>query len=170
AGLRGFAVSERSVLLGGVVTGPLFGWFGQQWRTRGAIAGALVTAALFEAGELLIGIYLGRSGIAARYGTGGSVLLVLLWIYYSSLILFFGAELTQVYETGSGTLKLRGEWKIEERKGGVQAIVLTSLPYGVVRGALVERIAEIITGRKLAALVDVRDESTAEVRVVLETK
>ncbi|MGZ4340322.1 MAG: DUF6518 family protein [Gaiellaceae bacterium] len=45
ATLRGFAISERSVLVGGVVTGPLFGWFGQQWRTRRAIAGALVTAA-----------------------------------------------------------------------------------------------------------------------------
>jgi len=45
AGLRGFAISERSVLVGGIVTGPLFGWFGQQWRTRRAIAGALVTAA-----------------------------------------------------------------------------------------------------------------------------
>jgi hypothetical protein len=45
AGLRGFAISESSVLVGGIVTGPLFGWFGQQWRTRRAIAGALVTAA-----------------------------------------------------------------------------------------------------------------------------
>lgn len=45
ASLRGFVVSERAVLVGGVVTGPLFGWFGQQWRTRRAIAGALVTAA-----------------------------------------------------------------------------------------------------------------------------
>ncbi|TML77729.1 MAG: hypothetical protein E6G12_02490 [Actinobacteria bacterium] len=45
ATLRGFFVSERSVLVGGFVTGPLFGWFGQQWRTRRAIAGALVTAA-----------------------------------------------------------------------------------------------------------------------------
>jgi DNA gyrase subunit A len=80
------------------------------------------------------------------------------------------AELTSVYETGSGTLKLRGEWKIEERRGGSEAIILTSLPYGVVRGTLVERVAEIITGRKLAALVDVRDESTSEVRVVLEVK
>ncbi|HKN64421.1 MAG TPA: DUF6518 family protein [Gaiellaceae bacterium] len=44
AGLRGFAVSERSVLVGGIVTGPLFGWFGGQWRTRRAISGALVTA------------------------------------------------------------------------------------------------------------------------------
>ena len=45
ATVRGFLVSERAVLIGGIVTGPLFGWFGQQWRTRRAIAGALVTAA-----------------------------------------------------------------------------------------------------------------------------
>ncbi|MCL2778408.1 MAG: DNA topoisomerase IV subunit A [Polyangiaceae bacterium] len=80
------------------------------------------------------------------------------------------AELTQAYETGSGTLKLRGEWKLEERRGGAHAIILTSLPYGVVRGSLVERIAEIITTRKLAPLTDVRDESTSEVRIVVEMK
>ena len=45
ATVRGFVVSERAVLVGGLVTGPLFGWFGQQWRTKRAIAGALVTAA-----------------------------------------------------------------------------------------------------------------------------
>jgi hypothetical protein len=45
ATLRGFVISERAVLLGGIVTGPLFGWFGQQWRTRRAIWGALITAA-----------------------------------------------------------------------------------------------------------------------------
>jgi hypothetical protein len=46
ATVRGFLISERAVLIGGIVTGPLFGWFGQQWRTRRAIAGALVTAAV----------------------------------------------------------------------------------------------------------------------------
>jgi hypothetical protein len=45
ATVRGFLYSESAVLIGGIVTGPLFGWFGQQWRTRRAIAGALVTAA-----------------------------------------------------------------------------------------------------------------------------
>jgi uncharacterized protein DUF6518 len=45
ATVRGFLYSERVVFVGGIVTGPLFGWFGQQWRTRRAIAGALVTAA-----------------------------------------------------------------------------------------------------------------------------
>jgi hypothetical protein len=43
--IRGFFISERAVLVGGILTGPLFGWFGQQWRTRRAITGALVTAA-----------------------------------------------------------------------------------------------------------------------------
>jgi hypothetical protein len=45
ATVRGFLVSERAVLVGGIVTGPLFGWFGQQWRTRRALTGALVTSA-----------------------------------------------------------------------------------------------------------------------------
>ena len=45
ATVRGFLISERSVLAGGIVTGPLFGWFGQQWRARRAVWGALVTAA-----------------------------------------------------------------------------------------------------------------------------
>ena len=45
AAARGFVISERPVLIGGIVTGPLFGWFGQQWRTRRAIWGALITAA-----------------------------------------------------------------------------------------------------------------------------
>jgi DNA gyrase subunit A len=80
------------------------------------------------------------------------------------------AELAAAYDTGSGSLRLRGEFKVEERKGGNPAIILTSLPYSVVRGALVERIAEIIIARKLASLVDVRDESTTEVRIVLEIK
>jgi hypothetical protein len=44
AGLRGFLISDPSVVVGGLVSGPLFGWFGQQWRTRRALAGALLTA------------------------------------------------------------------------------------------------------------------------------
>lgn len=45
ASIRAFVLSEREVFIGGIVTGPLFGWFGQQWRTRRALLGALVTAA-----------------------------------------------------------------------------------------------------------------------------
>lgn len=59
--------------------------------------GAAVTAALFVAGKFAIGLYLGRSSVASAYGAAGSLILLLLWVYYSSLILFFGAELTQEY-------------------------------------------------------------------------
>jgi membrane protein len=59
--------------------------------------GALGTALLFTIGKFLMGLYLGREGTASAYGAAGSVIVILLWIYYSSVILFFGAEFTQVY-------------------------------------------------------------------------
>jgi DNA gyrase subunit A len=79
-------------------------------------------------------------------------------------------ELREIYESGQGTLKLRAEYEIEERGRGMLAIVVTSVPYGVAKASLVEKIAEVIIARKLPALVDVRDESTDDVRVVLELK
>jgi membrane protein len=59
--------------------------------------GGAVTALLFELGKLLVGIYLGRAGIGSAYGAAGSLIVVLVWVYYSAQILFFGAEFTQVY-------------------------------------------------------------------------
>lgn len=59
--------------------------------------GAFVTALLFTIGKFGIGLYLSRAGVASAYGAAGSLILILLWIYYSSLIVFFGAELTQVH-------------------------------------------------------------------------
>ncbi len=81
-------------------------------------------------------------------------------------------ELTEVYETGHGSLKLRGEWKPEEPKSGRAnpRIVIKSIPYGVVLGTVVEKIAEVIIHKKLPVLLDVRDESTEETRIVLEYK
>lgn len=78
-------------------------------------------------------------------------------------------ELQDVYESGSGSLKLRGEWRAE-LDGKVPHIIVTSIPYGVERSTIVEKIAEVIIGKKLQALVDVRDESTEENRIVLELK
>ena len=59
--------------------------------------GAFVTAMLFSIGKAAIGIYLGNSAVASIFGAAGSLVLLLLWIYYSAQILFFGAEFTQVY-------------------------------------------------------------------------
>ena len=65
--------------------------------------GALLTAVLFAVGKLLIGLYLGKASIGSAYGAAGSLVVLLVWIYYSSLILFFGAELTQVYAKRFGS-------------------------------------------------------------------
>ncbi|HEV7517055.1 MAG TPA: YihY/virulence factor BrkB family protein, partial [Thermoanaerobaculia bacterium] len=59
--------------------------------------GSAATALLFTVGKTLIGLYLGKSSVASAYGAAGSFVVLLLWVYYSSQILFFGAELTQVY-------------------------------------------------------------------------
>ena len=81
-------------------------------------------------------------------------------------------QLAEIYEKGQGTLKLRGEWAHEkaQRRGESDCIIITSIPYAVERRAVVERIAEAIIKKKLPALLDVRDESTEETRVVLELK
>jgi len=65
--------------------------------------GAFVTAVLFSIGKLLIGIYLGNSAVASSFGAAGSLVLLLVWIYYSVQILFFGAEFTQVYANNYGS-------------------------------------------------------------------
>ena len=81
-------------------------------------------------------------------------------------------ELEDVYTTGSGGLKLRGTWKHEAGDGKREAdmVIIDSIPYGVERRAVVEKIAEIIIAKKLPGLVDVRDESTEDCRIVCELK
>lgn len=65
--------------------------------------GAFVTALLFEIGKYLIGLYLGSSSISSTFGAAGALALVLVWIYYSAQILFFGAEFTYIYSTKFGS-------------------------------------------------------------------
>jgi DNA gyrase subunit A len=79
-------------------------------------------------------------------------------------------ELRQIYKDGQGTIRVRGEYKLEDKKRGGTDIVITSIPYALSKGDLVEKIAEVIISRKLPYLLDVRDESTTDVRIVLEIK
>ena len=64
--------------------------------------GALVTAGLFTVGRHLIALYLGRSAVASIYGTAGSLVALLLWVYYSCAILFYGVEFTRAYRRAQG--------------------------------------------------------------------
>ena len=64
--------------------------------------GAALTSALFTIGKFALGVYLGKSNVASAYGATGSLVLVLLWVYYSAQILLYGAEFTQVYANRVG--------------------------------------------------------------------
>jgi len=70
---------------------------------RDVWVGAFVTSILFSLGKTAIGLYLGNSTVASSFGAAGSLVLLLLWIYYSAQILFFGAEFTQVYANKFGS-------------------------------------------------------------------
>jgi membrane protein len=67
--------------------------------------GAAVTALLFTLGKLLIGIYIGKANFASTYGAAGSLVVILVWVYYSTQILLLGAEFTNVYATTHGSHK-----------------------------------------------------------------
>jgi membrane protein len=69
---------------------------------RDVWVGAGITALLFTLGKFLIGLYLGKSDVGSAYGSAGSLVIVLVWVYYSAQILLFGAEFTQVYANAGG--------------------------------------------------------------------
>jgi membrane protein len=79
--------------------------------------GGLVTAGLFSVGKLLIGLYLGRSSLSSAYGAVGSIMVLLLWIYYSAQIFLLGAEFTHVftYQIGSRSAR-RGDRRTAKRR------------------------------------------------------
>lgn len=80
------------------------------------------------------------------------------------------ATIREVYKTGTGAIRVQGEYKIEEGKRGARSIIVTSVPYQTNKAQIVADIGQIAAGRKVPQLVDVRDESTDEVRVVLDLK
>lgn len=84
-------------------------------RWRDLWAGAIATAFLFSVGRFLIGLYLARGSVSSPYGAAGSLVVLLLWIYYSSQVLFFGAEFTRTFAErfGSGIAPKRGAERVE---------------------------------------------------------
>jgi membrane protein len=80
--------------------------------------GATVTAILFTLGKYLIGLYLGSSSISSSFGAAGALILILVWVYYSTTIFLFGAEFTKVYadQFGSGIHPSRNACFVDEAK------------------------------------------------------
>jgi membrane protein len=74
---------------------------------RDVTIGSFVTALLFTAGKFAIGAYIGNSGVASTYGAAGSVVLILIWVYYSAQILLYGAEFTRAFAHRYGSYAAR---------------------------------------------------------------
>jgi membrane protein len=90
-----FVISSMFMLIFKILPNSSISW-------KYAFAGALVTSILFLVGKFIIGFYLGHSKIGATYGTTASIVILMLWIYYSSIILYFGACYTSVYAESRG--------------------------------------------------------------------
>jgi membrane protein len=84
---------------------------------RDVAMGSVVTGLLFTIGKSVIGWYLGSSNVASSYGAAASLITILLWIYYSSLILLFGAEFTKAYAQSRGSQKRGASLKARRAKG-----------------------------------------------------
>ena len=72
-------------------------------KWKDVLAGALTTALLFMLGKLAISFYISKSNVGSTYGAAGSLVVLLLWIYYSSIILYFGSEFTKAYAVKYGS-------------------------------------------------------------------
>jgi len=83
---------------------------------RDCITGASFTAFLFMIGKFAIGFYLGRYNVTSVYGATGSILIILVWVYYSAIILYFGAEFTKVYAYTHGQKIIPNSYSVRIQK------------------------------------------------------
>jgi len=80
------------------------------------------------------------------------------------------SAIAEAYKTGRGGIRVRARWEVEDQGRGTYAVVVTEIPYQVQKSRLIERIAELLLSKKLPLLADVRDESTDDIRIVLEPR
>ncbi len=83
---------------------------------KDTLIGSSVTSVLFMLGKFAIGFYLGNSTVASVYGAAGSVVIILVWVYYSAIILYFGAEFTKVYAQIYGKKIIPNDYAVEIQK------------------------------------------------------
>jgi topoisomerase-4 subunit A len=80
------------------------------------------------------------------------------------------ASMAETYRTGRGAFRTRARWHVEDQGRGTWFVVVTEIPYGVQKGRLIEKIAELLAERKLPLVADLRDESAEDIRVVIEPR
>ncbi len=82
---------------------------------RDVAVGSILTAVLFSAGRILIGLYIGRAGVGSTYGSAGTLVVLLVWVYYSAQIFLFGAEFTYAYSQRRGSKPVPAAAQSDER-------------------------------------------------------
>jgi membrane protein len=87
---------------------------------KDTLIGSSVTGILFMIGKFVIGFYIGSSTIGSAYGAAGSVIIIMVWVYYSAIILYFGAEFTKVYAMQHGQKIIPNDYAVEIRKVQVE--------------------------------------------------
>ncbi len=124
--------------------------------------GAAFTAIMFTVGKSLFGLYLGHSSIGSSYGAAGSLVIVVLWTYYSALILLFGAELTFVQS------RLRGQ-RIEPTENAVHLTEHDRIQQGIPREGTVEQSVADDEARRSPVQLPITPESPSHMRRVVYT-
>ena len=109
-------------------------------RWRHVRAGAFTTAILFMVGKFLIGLYLGQSKMSSAYGAAGSIIVILLWVYYSAIILYFGATFTRVYAIHNGSQIYPNNYAVWVEQVEVRSE--TSMPEQPEKKTIIEKPAE----------------------------
>jgi membrane protein len=123
-------------------------------RWRDVLPGAAVTAILFTLGKFLIGMYLGKASFGSTYGAAGSLVIVLVWVYYSAQIFFLGAEFTQVYacERGSEAMCDRRDRRLKgEPRAAGKALKVPEVSKAYTRSAAHGNTMDASTGQAGAA-------------------
>jgi topoisomerase-4 subunit A len=80
------------------------------------------------------------------------------------------ASILEAYKTGRGSFRVRARWRQEEQGRGTYVVIVTEIPYQVQKARLIEKIAELMEGKRLPLLADIRDESAEDIRIVLEPR
>jgi membrane protein len=130
-----------------------------EWRD--VWLGAALTSILFVLGKFALGIYFAKSAVGSSFGAAGSLVLVLLWVYYSAQILLFGAEFTQVYARAHGSLKAEADAKrtVKEKEeqtpapAAKPAVVYKSVPSKGGGSGIAKMAAGGVAGLLIGALV-----------------
>lgn len=121
--------------------------------------GAAFTAALFVIGKFALGLWLGKKSVGSAYGAAGSLVVLLLWIYWSASIVFFGAEFTQVYASSHGSLRAAPKRKEEDGGAPVRPVIIKTGGSGAMKlaaGGLAGLVLGAVVGGIGATIVFVK--------------